>query len=88
MAEYAAVVVDKKSWTLLPHGGVAYLLLYPVKCGMCGYIEMNNLSTLKLHDDKDVNRDEKERELNHEVTAPYGRCVILEESAPSLRVSR
>ena len=59
--------MDKKLG-LLFEAGVGELLLGPVECRMLGDVEMNNLPTRNLHDDKDIEDTKAEGILHEEVT--------------------
>ncbi len=72
---------------LLREAGVPHLLFRPLECWMIGYVQVNDLSTRKLHDHENVKNTKPNRVRHKEVTGPHGLGLVLQKVSPGLGIS-
>ena len=71
------VVVVEQELGLVLEAGVPDLLFGPLEGWMIGYVQVDDLSIRKLHDDEDVKDTKPNRVLHKEVTGPHGLGLVL-----------
>jgi hypothetical protein len=55
---------------------------------MIGYVQVYDLSTGNLHDDKHIKDLKRDRVLHKEVTGPHGLGLVLQKASPGLGICR
>ena len=86
MAELAVVVVEQELG-LFVETCVPDLLFRPLERWVLGHIEVDELSTRELHNDKHVENTKSDRVLHEEVTSSHSLGLVLQEASPGLGIA-
>ena len=87
LSELSVVVVEHELGLLL-EASISDLLFRPFKRWVIRYVEVNNLSARKFHDDEYVENTKPNRRLYKEVTRPYSLGLVLQKAVPGLGIFR
>ena len=71
---------------LLLEAGVPDLMFRPLEGWMISYVQVDDLSIRKLHDDEYVKDTKPNRVLHKEVTGPQGLGLVLQKAPPGLGI--